>query len=46
MSTYPGDWDMRPAAMNIYIEAFEYIEFENVQNFLEPDRDNPWRGLH
>ena len=46
MSTYPGDWDMQPAAMNIYIEAFEYIEFENVQNFLEPDRDNPWRGLH
>jgi hypothetical protein len=42
----PGGWDMQPAAMNIYIGALECIDFESVQNFLEPDRHNPWRGLH
>ena len=33
-------------AMNIYIGALECIEFESVHNLLEPDRDNPWHGLH
>ena len=44
--TDPGVWDMQPAAMNIYIGALECTEFESVQNLLEPDRDNPWHGLH
>jgi hypothetical protein len=46
MNMDPGGWDMQPAAMNIYIGALESMDFESVQNLLEPDRDNPWRGLH
>jgi len=46
MNTDPGGWDMQPAAMNIYIGALECTEFESVHNLLEPDRDNPWHGLH
>jgi len=46
MNTDSGEWDMQPAAMNIYIGAFECIDFEKVQIMLEPGRNNPWRGLH
>jgi len=50
MSTDPGDYDMQPAAMDIYIEIFERIEPDGTHDglhiVLEPDRDNPWRGLH
>jgi hypothetical protein len=38
--------EMQPAAMDIFIGAFEYIEFEIPHNLLEPDRTTPWRGLH
>ena len=44
ISTDPGN-DMQPAAMDIFIGAFENVEFEIAHNFLEPDRANPWRGL-
>jgi hypothetical protein len=44
--TGPGDWDMQPAAIKISIGISECTGFESVQTFLEPDRDNPWRGLH
>jgi hypothetical protein len=37
--------DMQPAAMDIFVRAFESIEFEIAHNLLEPDRTNPWRGL-
>jgi hypothetical protein len=46
MNTDTGDWDMQPAAMNIYIGAFDCMDFESVQILLEPGRNNPWRGLH
>ena len=45
INTDPGN-DMQPAAMDIFIGAFENVEFEIAHNFLEPDRTNPWRGLH
>jgi hypothetical protein len=37
--------DMQPAATDIFVGAFESIEFEIARNLLEPDRTNPWRGL-
>src|SRR5262245_33973200 len=46
MSTDPEDRDMQPAAMNIYIGILEEPEPDGIHIFLEPDRDNPWRGLH
>jgi hypothetical protein len=45
INTDPGN-DVQPAAMDIFIGAFENVEFEIAHNFLEPDRANPWRGLH
>jgi hypothetical protein len=46
MNTDFGDRDMQPATINIHIGISECTGFESVQIFLEPDRDNPWRGLH
>jgi hypothetical protein len=46
MNTDPWDYDIQPAAMNIDIGIFKCTEPKRKQNFLEPDRDNPWRGLH
>jgi hypothetical protein len=46
INTAPGNWDMQPVAMGIFIGAFECVEFEIAHNLLEPDRTNPWRGLH
>ena len=41
-----GDYDMQPAPIYISIEVSECTGFESVLTFLEPDRDNPWHGLH
>jgi hypothetical protein len=38
--------DMHAAAMDILFGAFECMESESAQILLEPDRTNPWRGLH
>ena len=48
MSKDPEDRDVQPAAANIYIGTLECMEPEpdSIHIFLEPDRDNPWRGLH
>jgi hypothetical protein len=46
MNTAPWGYDMQPAAMNIDIGIFKYTEPKSMQNLLEPDRDNPWHGLH
>jgi hypothetical protein len=42
----PGDYDMQPAAIYISLGLSDCTGFESVPTFLEPDRDNPWRGLH
>ena len=42
----PGDYDMQPAAICISLGLSDCTGFESVPTFLEPDRDNPWRGLH
>jgi hypothetical protein len=41
-----GDYDMQPAPIYISIEISECAGFESVPTLLEPDRDNPWHGLH
>jgi hypothetical protein len=43
---YTADWDMQSAAIYISVGISECTGFESMQTFLEPDRDNPWRGLH
>ena len=39
-------YDVQPAAMNIDIGMFKCTEPTSMQNLLEPDRNNPWHGLH
>jgi hypothetical protein len=46
MNTDPWDYDLQLAAMNIDIGIFKCTEPKSMQNLLEPDRDNPWHGLH
>src|SRR5215470_13460666 len=46
INTAPGVHDMQSAPINVSIGISECTGFESVQVFLEPDRDNPWRGLH
>jgi hypothetical protein len=45
-NTAPGDYDMQPAAIYVSLGISERTGFESVLTFLEPDRDNPWHGLH
>jgi hypothetical protein len=45
-NTAPGDYDIQPAAITISLGISECTRFESLPIFLEPDRDNPWRGLH
>jgi hypothetical protein len=40
------DYDLQPAAMDIDIGTFKCIEPKRAKNLSEPDRDNPWHGLH
>jgi hypothetical protein len=42
----PWDYDIQPAAMSIDNGMFECAEPRSMLNLLEPDRNNPWHGLH
>jgi hypothetical protein len=40
------DYDVQPAAMATDIGVFKCAEPESMRYLLEPDRNNPWHGLH
>ena len=46
MNTAPWGYDVQPAAIDIDVGTFEWTEPKSMQNLLEPDRNNPWHGLH
>jgi hypothetical protein len=45
-NTALGDYDEQPAAISVPLGISDCTGFESVPTFLEPDRDNPWHGLH
>jgi hypothetical protein len=46
MNTGPWDYGMQAAAISIDVGIFDCTEPKSMQNLLEPDRNNPWHGLH
>jgi hypothetical protein len=46
MNTDPWGYDTQHAAMNIDMGMFKCTEPKIMLNMFEPDRNNPWHGLH
>jgi hypothetical protein len=46
LSPDPWDYDIQPAPLNIDIGTFRCPEPKGMQNFLEPERNDPRHRLH